>query len=124
MCLNLTNSGIFLETNPSFCYTFEHLELRRKVIEVPIDHLFSSNFNFTLAVSGLAESKEVAQSRVSVAAGMYAGITVFCLTLTWGICVIFGSKSFPAENSPSQDSEAPTSGPMLIREKLSFLTSQ
>ncbi|PSS24597.1 Calmodulin-like protein [Actinidia chinensis var. chinensis] len=53
---------------------------------------------------------------------MYAGITVFCLTLTWGICVIFGSKSFTTENSPSQDSEAPTSRPMLIRKKLSFLT--
>ncbi|GFY91920.1 hypothetical protein Acr_08g0003160 [Actinidia rufa] len=73
-------------------------------------------------ISGLAESKEVAQSRISIAVGMYAGITVFSLTLTWGICVIFGSKSFTAENSPSQDSEAPTSRPMLIRKKLSFLT--
>ncbi|GFY91830.1 hypothetical protein Acr_08g0002260 [Actinidia rufa] len=75
-------------------------------------------------ISGLAESKEVAQSRISIAVGMYSGITVFCLTLTWGICVIFGSKSFTAENSPSQDSEAPTSRPMLIRKKLSFLTSR
>ncbi|KAF5943876.1 hypothetical protein HYC85_017953 [Camellia sinensis] len=67
--------------------------------------------------------KDDAQSRVSVAVGMYAGSTVFCLTLQWGMCVIFGRKGFTTEKSNSQDSEPPsTSKPSLIKEKLFFLT--
>ncbi|GMP74443.1 hypothetical protein CsSME_00031861 [Camellia sinensis var. sinensis] len=74
-----------------------------------------------LNISGLTEDD--AQSRVSVAVGMYAGSTVFCLTLQWGMCVIFGRKGFTTEKSNSQDSEPPsTSKPSLIKEKLFFLT--
>ncbi|CAL5345102.1 unnamed protein product [Camellia sinensis] len=74
-----------------------------------------------IPISGLTEDD--AQSRVSVAVGMYAGSTVFCLTLQWGMCVIFGRKGFTTEKSNSQDSEPPsTSKPSLIKEKLFFLT--
>ncbi|KAH7837328.1 hypothetical protein Vadar_012607 [Vaccinium darrowii] len=73
-------------------------------------------------ICGLVESEEDAQSGVSVSVGTIAGSTVFCLTLQWGICVIFGRKSFTTESSTSQDSEHSTSMPLLLKEKLSLLT--
>ncbi|KAI8525635.1 hypothetical protein RHMOL_Rhmol13G0245900 [Rhododendron molle] len=71
-------------------------------------------------IAGLTENEEDAQSGVSVSVGVYAGSTVFCLTLQWGICVIFGRNSFKPESSTSQDSEHSTSRTSL-KEKLSLL---
>ncbi|KAL0442688.1 UNVERIFIED_CONTAM: Sodium/calcium exchanger NCL1 [Sesamum latifolium] len=42
-----------------------------------------------MIVSGVFSSKENAQSQVSLGVGIYAGMTVFSLTLQWGVCVIF-----------------------------------
>ncbi|XP_058197527.1 sodium/calcium exchanger NCL2-like isoform X2 [Rhododendron vialii] len=75
-----------------------------------------------VVLTGLTENEEDAQSGVSVSVGVYAGSTVFCLTLQWGICVIFGRNSFKPESSTSQDSEHSTSRTSLMKEKLSLLT--
>ncbi|CAI9783717.1 unnamed protein product [Fraxinus pennsylvanica] len=45
-----------------------------------------------MIISGVFGSKETARSLVSLGVGIYAGITVFTLTLQWGICLIFGAK--------------------------------
>ncbi|XP_041994288.1 sodium/calcium exchanger NCL2-like isoform X2 [Salvia splendens] len=45
-------------------------------------------------VSGILKSKEGAQESVSFGVGVYAGSTVFNLTLVWGMCVIIGRKEF------------------------------
>ncbi|KAE9461918.1 hypothetical protein C3L33_06176, partial [Rhododendron williamsianum] len=79
-------------------------------------------FLSTLAVAGLTENEEDAQAGVSVSVGVCAGSTVFCLTLQWGICVIFGRNSFKPESSTSRDSEHSTSRTSLMKEKLSLLT--
>ncbi|KAG8385478.1 hypothetical protein BUALT_Bualt03G0049500 [Buddleja alternifolia] len=47
-------------------------------------------------VSGVLNSKENAQTKVSFGVGVYAGSTVFNLTLLWGICVIYGRKELSA----------------------------
>ncbi|KAI9185925.1 hypothetical protein LWI28_012053 [Acer negundo] len=41
-------------------------------------------------VSGLSESKEVAQSQVAIGMGMLAGSTIMLITVIWGSCVIVG----------------------------------
>ncbi|KAK4851295.1 hypothetical protein QYF36_013918 [Acer negundo] len=44
-------------------------------------------------VSGLSESKEVAQSQVAIGMGMLAGSTIMLITVIWGSCVIVGKCS-------------------------------
>ncbi|GJN19446.1 hypothetical protein PR202_gb06725 [Eleusine coracana subsp. coracana] len=56
-----------------------------------------------ILVSGLAGTKEVAQSQVLIGMGLLAGSTVMLLTLLWGSCVVVG-KCDLAENSTAIDS--------------------
>ncbi|XAR66535.1 hypothetical protein NMG60_11012808 [Bertholletia excelsa] len=49
-------------------------------------------------------------------------VLIFCLTLQWGICLIFGRKDFAIERPSSSDSEAPTSKRSRIKEAVSLLT--
>ncbi|KAK4485288.1 hypothetical protein RD792_007921 [Penstemon davidsonii] len=65
--------------------------------KLPLTHF--SLFDF--AVSGVLKSKENAQVKVSFGVGVYAGSTVFNLTLLWGMCVIFGRKDFSAKPASS-----------------------
>lgn len=53
---------------------------------------------FLFAVSGVLKSKESAQESVSFGVGVYAGSTVFNLTVVWGMCVIFGRKELYAKS--------------------------
>lgn len=76
-----------------------------------------TRFLLLLAVSGVLKSKETAQDSVSFGVGVYAGSTVFNLTLLWGMCVIFGRKEF---------AKLPTTGSsvsicLMFKEKLSQL---
>lgn len=68
---------------------------------------------FPDAVSGIFGSKESAQSQVSVGVGINAGITVFSLTIQWGMVMIYGkidlnkisdelSEAFDSITSPSK----------------------
>ncbi|KZV57548.1 hypothetical protein F511_03008 [Dorcoceras hygrometricum] len=57
-----------------------------------------------MIVSGVFLSKESVQSQVSVGVGIYAGMTVFSLTLHWGICVIFGRRDLAQNSTPIQKS--------------------
>ncbi|XP_057764345.1 sodium/calcium exchanger NCL1-like [Salvia miltiorrhiza] len=43
-----------------------------------------------MILSGIFSSKEGAQSQVAVGVSIYAGITVFSLTIQWGMCMIYG----------------------------------
>ncbi|XP_047955245.1 sodium/calcium exchanger NCL-like [Salvia hispanica] len=43
-----------------------------------------------MILSGIFSSKEGAQSQVAVGVSIYAGITVFSLTIQWGVCMIYG----------------------------------
>ncbi|XP_073038474.1 sodium/calcium exchanger NCL-like [Primulina eburnea] len=52
-----------------------------------------------MIVTGVFMDKESAESDVSVGIGIYAGITVFSLTLHWGICVIFGRRDLPQKST-------------------------
>ncbi|PIN24279.1 Calmodulin and related proteins (EF-Hand superfamily) [Handroanthus impetiginosus] len=70
-------------------------------------------------VSGVFGSKENAQSQVSGGVGTYAGITVFSLTLQWGICVIFGRTNLRSKsNEHSQMRPSNDSYCLLARGKL------
>ena len=51
-------------------------------------------FLLLFSVSGILKSKEGTQDSVSFGVGVYAGSTVFNLTLVWGMCVIIGRKEF------------------------------
>lgn len=64
-------------------------------------------------VSGIYGSKEDAQSQVSVGVGINAGITVFSLTIQWGMVMIYGkidlkkisdelNEAFDSITSPSK----------------------
>ncbi|CAA0816022.1 sodium/calcium exchanger family protein / calcium-binding EF hand family protein [Striga hermonthica] len=57
---------------------------------------------YSLIVSGLSGSTEVAQSQVSVGMGLLAGSTVMLLTVIWGTCVIVGKCDI--ENNTAIDS--------------------
>jgi hypothetical protein len=59
---------------------------------------------FYVSVSGLAGTKEVAQSQVLIGMGLLAGSTVMLLTLLWGSCVVVG-KCDMSENSTATDSQ-------------------
>ncbi|XP_073146437.1 sodium/calcium exchanger NCL-like [Henckelia pumila] len=52
-----------------------------------------------MIVTGVFLSKESAESQVSVGVGIYAGMTVFSLTLHWGICVIVGRRNLPQKST-------------------------
>ncbi|KAL6546537.1 hypothetical protein OROMI_022258 [Orobanche minor] len=72
-----------------------------------------------MIVSGVFSSKDTAQSQVSVGVGIYAGITVFSLTVHWGICVIFGRKDLM--NKSKQHAEVSNSNCLPAKEKLIIL---
>ncbi|KAL2494770.1 sodium/calcium exchanger family protein/calcium-binding EF hand family protein [Forsythia ovata] len=75
-----------------------------------------------IVVSGVCSSKEDAQSMVSLAVGIYSGITVFTLTLQWGICVIFGRRKLPKDSTSDHTEEAPfTEHCLLAKEVVSEL---
>ncbi|XP_076907092.1 sodium/calcium exchanger NCL2-like [Bidens hawaiensis] len=57
--------------------------------------------SFILLVSGLSNSKDVAQEYVLTGVGLLAGSTILLLTIIWGTCVIIGSQKFDAESSSS-----------------------
>jgi hypothetical protein len=61
-------------------------------------------FVFSIPVSGLSGSKEVAQSQVLIGMGLLAGSTVMLLTILWGSCVVVG-KCDLSENSTTLDSQ-------------------
>ncbi|KAL2494933.1 sodium/calcium exchanger family protein/calcium-binding EF hand family protein [Forsythia ovata] len=67
-----------------------------------------------MVVSGVFSSKEDAQSKVSLGVGIYAGMTVFTLTLQWGICVIFGRRKFAQELTSNHTELAQTSSNCLL----------
>ncbi|XP_012848461.1 PREDICTED: uncharacterized protein LOC105968379 [Erythranthe guttata] len=58
-----------------------------------------------MIVSGVFSSKENAQNQVSLGVGIYAGITVFSLTVQWGICVIVGRRDL--KEKPNECDEIP-----------------
>ncbi|KAL2519104.1 sodium/calcium exchanger family protein/calcium-binding EF hand family protein [Abeliophyllum distichum] len=72
------------------------------------------------AVSGVLGSKENAQSQVSLGVGYYAGVTVFTLTLQWGICLIVGARKLGQKSRPDH-SESPASCCLTFIEKLTEL---
>ncbi|KAL2494919.1 Calcium-binding EF-hand family protein [Forsythia ovata] len=73
-----------------------------------------------MMISGVLGSKENAQSQVSLGVGYYAGITVFTLTLQWGICLIVGARKLGHESRPDH-SESPASCCLRVIEKLTEL---
>ncbi|KAL2519109.1 sodium/calcium exchanger family protein/calcium-binding EF hand family protein [Abeliophyllum distichum] len=72
-----------------------------------------------MMLSGVLGSKENAQSLVSLGVGIYAGITVFTLTLQWGICLIVGARKLGQESRP--DHSSPASCCLRVIEKLTEL---
>ncbi|KAL2494931.1 sodium/calcium exchanger family protein/calcium-binding EF hand family protein [Forsythia ovata] len=73
-----------------------------------------------MILSGVFGSKETAQSLVSIGVGIYAGISVFTLTLQWGICLIVGGRNLQQE-STLERSESPASCCLRVKEKLNEL---
>ncbi|KAL2494754.1 Calcium-binding EF-hand family protein [Forsythia ovata] len=82
--------------------------------------LFNIFGNRNFVVSGVLGSKENAQSQVSLGVGIYAGITVFTLTLQWGICLIVGARKLGKESRPDH-SESPASCCLRVIKKLTEL---
>ncbi|KAL9146273.1 hypothetical protein ABFS82_13G099800 [Erythranthe guttata] len=72
-----------------------------------------------MIVSGVFSSKENAQNQVSLGVGIYAGITVFSLTVQWGICVIVGRRDL--KEKPNECDEIPHTNCLPAREKISIL---
>ncbi|CAI9783712.1 unnamed protein product [Fraxinus pennsylvanica] len=68
-------------------------------------------------LSGVFGSKENAQSQVSLGVGIYAGITVFTLTLQWGTCLIVGGRKLRHDSTP-QNSESPVSCCYRVKKEL------
>ncbi|KAH6769236.1 hypothetical protein C2S51_014572 [Perilla frutescens var. frutescens] len=75
-----------------------------------------------MILSGILSDKEHAQSQVSVVVGVYAGITVFSLTVQWFICMVSASTSLKEEES-KEHTETLTSHSncFSIKEKLRIL---
>ncbi|XP_073146572.1 sodium/calcium exchanger NCL-like [Henckelia pumila] len=73
-----------------------------------------------MIVSGVFMSKENAASQVSVGVGIYAGMTVFGLTLQWGICVIVGRRDLP-QKSTTDHIESSGLNCLPAKEKLMLL---
>ncbi|KAK1416722.1 hypothetical protein QVD17_25838 [Tagetes erecta] len=57
--------------------------------------------SFILLVSGLSNTKDVAQEYVLTGVGLLAGSTILLLTLLWGTCVIIGSQKFDVDSRSS-----------------------
>ncbi|XP_071691916.1 sodium/calcium exchanger NCL2-like [Rutidosis leptorrhynchoides] len=57
--------------------------------------------SFILLVSGLSNTKDVAQEYVLTGVGLLAGSSILVLTLIWGTCVIVGSRKFTSESDLS-----------------------
>ncbi|XP_071725914.1 sodium/calcium exchanger NCL1-like [Rutidosis leptorrhynchoides] len=72
-----------------------------------------------LLVTGLFNTKEVAQEYVLTGVGLLAGSTIFLLTLLWGTCVIIGRQDFSSDYD-SCASLQPTQ--TLYKKIYSFLT--
>ncbi|KAJ9562770.1 hypothetical protein OSB04_007930 [Centaurea solstitialis] len=72
-----------------------------------------------LLVTGLMNTKDVAQEYVLTGVGLLAGSTIFLLTLLWGTCVIIGRRDFSSE-SGSNSSLVPTRS--LYKKLLAFFT--
>ncbi|XP_022847570.1 sodium/calcium exchanger NCL-like [Olea europaea var. sylvestris] len=71
-----------------------------------------------MIVSGVFSSKEDAQSKVSLGVGIYAGITVFTLTVQWGVCLIFGRRKLAQESRSSHKKIAQTSSNCLLAKEV------
>lgn len=71
-------------------------------------------------VSGAYSSKENAQSQVSIGVGIFAGMTVFSLTLQWGMVVIAGRRDLP-RSSAYEQIVVTNSNCMPAKEKLAKL---
>ncbi|KAL2494776.1 Calcium-binding EF-hand family protein [Forsythia ovata] len=71
-----------------------------------------------MIVSGVFSSKEDAQSAVSLGVGIFAGITVFTLTLQWGICVIFGRRKYSKDSTSDHTEDAPFTSNCLLAKKV------
>ncbi|CAA2954895.1 Calmodulin and related s (EF-Hand superfamily) [Olea europaea subsp. europaea] len=75
-----------------------------------------------MIVSGVFSSKEDAQSKVSLGVGIYAGMTVFTLTVQWGVCLIFGRRKLAQESKSSHKKIAqPSSNCLLAKEVITEL---
>ncbi|KAL3643493.1 hypothetical protein CASFOL_014308 [Castilleja foliolosa] len=74
-----------------------------------------------MIVSGVFSSKENAQSQVSLGVGIYAGITVFSLTVHWGICVIFARRDLINKSKEDTTDQATTSNCLAAKDKLTIL---
>ncbi|KAI3774957.1 hypothetical protein L1987_49522 [Smallanthus sonchifolius] len=72
-----------------------------------------------LLVSGLSNTKDVAQEYVLTGVGLLAGSAILLLTVIWGTCVIIGSQKFSSE-SGSSPSLIPTQN--QYQKLLSFFT--
>ncbi|KAI3803511.1 hypothetical protein L1987_31665 [Smallanthus sonchifolius] len=72
-----------------------------------------------LLVSGLSNTKDVAQEYVLTGVGLLAGSAILLLTVIWGTCVIIGSRKFSSE-SGSSPSLIPTQN--QYQKLLSFFT--
>ncbi|KAH6790323.1 hypothetical protein C2S51_005329 [Perilla frutescens var. frutescens] len=71
-----------------------------------------------MILSGIFSDKEHAQSQVSVVVGVYAGITVFSLTVQWFMCMVSASKSLKEKESKEHAETSHSNCFPLIKEKL------
>lgn len=81
--------------------------------------LNNSFFCCLFIVSGLSNTKDVAQENVLTGVGLLAGSAILLLSLIWGTCVVIGSREFSSECGPSP-SPAPTQN--QYQKLLSFFT--
>lgn len=70
--------------------------------------------------SGVFTTKETAQAQVSSVVGIYAGTTVFSLTVQWFMCVVTASKPLKEEDEDEEETSSSKSC-FPIREKLRIL---
>ncbi|KAL2475246.1 Calcium-binding EF-hand family protein [Abeliophyllum distichum] len=97
-----------------------HIFGNRNFVGIIFQILTSLPAMLMMMLSGVLGSKENAQSLVSLGVGIYAGITVFTLTLQWGICLIVGARKLGQESRPDQ-SQSPALCCLRVREKLTEL---
>lgn len=55
---------------------------------------------------------------MSLGVGIYAGITVFTLTLQWGICLIFGRRKLQKESISGHTEEASKKSTCLLAKEV------
>ncbi|XP_010277716.1 PREDICTED: uncharacterized protein LOC104612096 [Nelumbo nucifera] len=76
-----------------------------------------------LLVSGLSNSKEIAQKNVLTGVGLLVGSTVLHLTIVWGTCVIVGKhKLSEPECSATEDLQSSASKDLQCKRQLRCLT--